>query len=42
MRVFGYLVGKELEGDEATELHVFGFVDHTHATATELLNDAVV
>jgi hypothetical protein len=42
LRVFGYVFGQKLEGDEAIELHVFGFVDHTHAAATELLDDAVV
>ena len=42
LRVFGYVVGQELQGDKAVELHVLGFVDHTHAAATELLDDAVV
>jgi hypothetical protein len=26
LRVFGYVVGQELEGYEATELHILGFV----------------
>src|ERR1039457_873214 len=33
LRVFGYIVGKELEGDEATELYVLSLVDDTHASA---------
>src|SRR6266446_3970362 len=40
--VFGYLVGQELQSDKAAELHILSFVDHTHAAATEFLNDAVV
>ena len=38
----GQFVGQELHGDEAMQSGVFGLVDHTHAAATELLNDAVV
>ena len=42
LRVFGYLVGQELEGNKPTELDVLGLVDNTHTTATQLLDDAVV
>lgn len=40
--ILGRIVGEKLEGDEAAELSVFGFVDHTHATAAEQFEDAVV
>ena len=40
--VFGYVVGQELKGDEATEFYVLSFVDHTHPPAAQLLDDAVV
>ena len=33
LRVFGDLVRKELEGHEAAEFHILGFVDHTHPAA---------
>ena len=36
------IIGQELEGDEAAELGVFSFQDDTHASATELFDDAVV
>src|ERR1700734_2041922 len=42
LRGFGPFIGGKLQRDEATEGYVFGLVDHTHATATELLDDAVV
>src|SRR5580693_3863337 len=42
LRVFGYLVGQELEGNKPAELHIFGFINHTHPSAAKLLNDAVV
>src|SRR5882672_7437266 len=42
LRIFGNVVGQELEGNEAAELQVLSLVDHTHASAAELLNDAVV
>ena len=42
LRIFGQLVGQELQGDEAAELSVLGLVDHTHPAAAELLDDAVV
>jgi hypothetical protein len=42
LSVFCYLVGQELERDEATELHILGLVHHTHPAATQFLDDAVV
>src|ERR1039458_1780753 len=42
LRVFGYVLRQELEGDKAAEFHVFGFVDDAHPATTELLDDAVV
>jgi formate hydrogenlyase transcriptional activator len=33
VRVFGYLVGQELEGNKATEFDILSFVDHTHSAA---------
>ena len=40
--VMGEVVGKELQGDMATELEVFRLVHHTHAPATDLAEDAVM
>jgi hypothetical protein len=42
LRVVGEVVGKELQGDVATELEVFGLVHYTHATAANLAEDAVM
>src|ERR1700687_1079489 len=42
LRVVGEFVGKELQGDVATELEVFRFVHHTHAPAADLAEDAVM
>jgi len=42
LRIRGDLRGKKLERDEAPELDVLGLVDHTHTTAAELIDDAVV
>jgi hypothetical protein len=42
LRIFGYVVGQELEGNKAVELDVLSFVHHTHAAAAEFLDDAVV
>jgi hypothetical protein len=42
LRVFGYIVGQELKGEEATEFYVLSFVDHSHPAAAQLLDDAVV
>ncbi len=40
--IVGEFFGKELEGDVAIELEVFRFVDHTHAPAAQLPQDAVM
>src|SRR6516162_6794790 len=40
--IFSNIVRKKLEGDKAMQLHILGFVDHTHPTAAQLLDDAVV
>jgi hypothetical protein len=42
LRVVGEFVGKELQGDVATELEVFRLIHHTHATATNLAEYAVM
>ena len=42
LRILRDFFGKEFEGYEASERRVFGFVDHTHAAAAELFDDAVV
>jgi hypothetical protein len=42
LHVLGYIVGKKLESDKATERSVFGFVDHAHPAAAELFDDAVM
>jgi hypothetical protein len=40
--VWGESVRKELQGNEAVELDVFGFVDHTHPASTKFFEDAVM
>ncbi len=40
--IVGEFVGQELERDEAAEFEILGLVDHTHPTATDLLDDPVV
>jgi hypothetical protein len=40
--VVGEFIGKELQGNVATQLQVFRFVDHTHAPAADLADDAVM
>ena len=42
LAVLGKMFGEELQGDEAAELDVLGFINHTHPAATQLLEDAVV
>ena len=40
--IVNHIVRQEFQGDEAAEFGIFGFVDHTHPAAAELLNDAIV
>ena len=42
LRIAGYFIGKEFQGDEAMQARVFGFVNHAHAAAAEFLDDAIV
>ena len=42
LRVLGYFIGQEFQGDEAMQLHILGFVDDTHPAAAEFFDDAVV
>ena len=42
LRVMSNVLGKEFEGDEAMQPSVFCLIHHTHTTAAELANDAVV
>src|SRR5579872_1995071 len=42
LQVFGYVVGQELESDEAAELHVLGLIDHTHPAPAKFLQDTVM
>src|SRR6266566_9074354 len=36
------LIGQELQSDVAAQTQVFGLIDHTHATAAQLFQDAVM
>jgi hypothetical protein len=42
LRVFGYVVRQEFEGDKPAQLHILSFVDHSHPATAELLDDAVM
>jgi hypothetical protein len=42
LRIVGQVFGEEFEGHEAAQTRVFRFVDHAHAAAAELFDDAVV
>ncbi len=42
LRVAGNLSGKELERDEAVQLHILGFVHHAHTAAAKLFENAVM
>jgi hypothetical protein len=41
LRVFCNVPRQELQSDEATDFGVLSLVNHSHATAAELLDDAV-
>ena len=42
LRIFGYFIGQEFQGDKTVQLYVLSLVDHAHTTAAELLYDAIV
>ena len=42
LRIARDVVGQELQRDEAVQARVLGLVDHAHAAAAQLLDDAVV
>ena len=42
LRVLGNIFRQELQSDKAVQPGVFGLVNHAHAAATELLDDAVM
>ena len=42
LRVFGYVVGQELECHKAAEFDILSLVHHAHTSAAQLLDDAVV
>jgi hypothetical protein len=41
-RIVVWTLRQELQSDHTAELDVLGFVDHTHASAAEFLDDVVV
>src|ERR1017187_2554940 len=42
LRVLSYVLGQNLQCDKAAKLGVLSLIDHTHAAATEFLDDTVV
>ena len=42
LRIAGYLIGQEFESNETVKADLLGLVDHSHAAATELFDDAIV
>ena len=42
LRIFGYVVGQELQGHKPAELYVFSLVHHTHSATADLFDDAVM
>src|SRR5208283_4501529 len=42
LRVLSYVLGQKLQRDKAAKFRVLGLINNTHASAAELLDDAVV
>ncbi len=42
VRISPHFIGQKFERDKAAELQIFGFVHHTHSTAAQFFDDAVV
>jgi len=42
LRVFGYVVGQELESHKTTKFDVLGLIDHTRPAAAQFLDNAVM
>src|SRR5277367_2488401 len=42
LRVFCKFFGQELEGDKTIQPDVLGFVNDSHSTVTQFLNDAIM
>ena len=42
LRISGYIIGKELQGNEAIESDILGLIDDAHGSATEFFKDAIV
>jgi len=42
LRIAGNFIGQELQRHETAQANVFSLLDHSHTTAAELLDDAVV
>ncbi len=40
--IFSQCLGQELQGDQAAQLGVLGFIHHAHAAAAELLQNPVM
>jgi len=42
LRVFGYVVGQELEDYKPAEFDILSLVHHAHSAAADFLDDAVM
>src|SRR6185437_15963544 len=42
LRVVGHIVRQELQRDKATEIEILGLVHHTHPSAAQFLEDAIM